>query len=112
MLTIRTNDDHGNGTSKTFRWTVVPKKGQPPDGPKLTNCGTVDVPHDGRDAVILAHQVGCREARKAGRYWVGGGPRPSGWRCWSDRCYKGDRDSSKWIKSRWAKTRQDRRSRP
>lgn len=106
-LEIRTLDEHQNGTYTYYHWSIVPKKGEPPDGPRLANCGSIDVPGDTRDAVILAHQVGCKVARKVGRYWVGSGPKQPGWACWSDRCYKGDRGSSQWIKSRWAKARRD-----
>jgi hypothetical protein len=71
---------------------------------KSRDCGTINVPNDPRDARVLAHKVRCKRARRVAKYFVGNGPKPKGWICSASigRCYKGDFDSNRYIKVKWA----------
>ena len=70
---------------------------------KSRDCGTINVPNDPRDAQVLAHNVRCKQARRAAKYAVGSGPKPKGWICSASlgRCYKGGFDSNRYIKVKW-----------
>ena len=70
---------------------------------RLTDCGTINVPDEPRDARVLAHKVRCKAARRAGKYFVANGPKPGG-HCSASigRCYNGGFDSNRWITLKWA----------
>lgn len=87
---------------------AVPMASSAPDehsaARNATNCGTINIRNDPRDAQVLAHNVRCKQARRVARYAVGDGPQPKGWICSASlgRCAKGDFSSKRWVKVKWA----------